>query len=189
MKKILVTGGGGYVGTVLIDSLLNDGNQVTVVDTFWFGNFLKKNKNLEIVKEDIRNLSIEKIKSHNTIIHLANIANDPTVAMDPELSWNVNVLGTHSLIDKASRAGVEHFIFGSSGSVYGIKDEPDVVEDMILVPISTYAFFVRATILIASVLCANASDFWEPEFVVLIKAESTGLRRVIIPESSFINYL
>ena len=138
MKKILVTGGGGYVGTVLIDSLLNDGNQITVVDTFWFGNFLKKNKNLEIVKEDIRNLSIEKIKSHNTIIHLANIANDPTVAMDPELSWNVNVLGTHSLIDKASRAGVEHFIFGSSGSVYGIKDEPDVVEDMILVPISTY---------------------------------------------------
>merc|ERR1711991_406465 len=75
---------------------------------------------------------------HHTIIHLANIANDPTVAMDPELSWNINVLGTHTLIDKASRAGVEHFIFGSSGSVYGIKDEPNVVEDMELVPISTY---------------------------------------------------
>ena len=116
MKKILVTGGGGYVGTLLIDELLNNGHQITVLDTFWFGNFLQKNKNLEIIKEDIRNLSIEKIKGHQTIIHLANIANDPTVAMDPELSWNVNVLGTHSLIDKASRAGVEHFIFGSSGS-------------------------------------------------------------------------
>ena len=138
MKKILVTGGGGYVGTLLIDELLNNGHQITVLDTFWFGNFLQKNKNLEIIKEDIRNLSIEKIKGHQTIIHLANIANDPTVAMDPELSWNVNVLGTHSLIDKASRAGVEHFIFGSSGSVYGVKEEPNVVEDMVLVPISTY---------------------------------------------------
>ena len=138
MKKILVTGGGGYVGTLLIDELLNNGYQITVLDTFWFGNFLQKNKNLEIIKEDIRNLSIEKIKGHQTIIHLANIANDPTVAMDPELSWNVNVLGTHSLIDKASRAGVEHFIFGSSGSVYGVKEEPNVVEDMVLVPISTY---------------------------------------------------
>ena len=138
MKKILVTGGGGYVGTLLIDALLNNGYQVTVLDTFWFGNFLQKNKNLEIIEDDIQNLSIEKIKGHQTIIHLANIANDPTVAMDPELSWNVNVLGTHSLIDKASRAGVEHFIFGSSGSVYGVKEEPNVVEDMVLVPISTY---------------------------------------------------
>ena len=138
MKNILVTGGGGYVGTVLVETLLNNGNQVTVVDTFWFGNFLNKNENLKIIKSDIRDLPIEKIKGHNTIIHLANIANDPTVAMDPELSWNVNVLGTHALIDKASRAGVDHFIYGSSGSVYGIKDEPNVIEDMELVPISTY---------------------------------------------------
>tara|TARA_B100001059_G_C17755011_1_gene539390 strand:+ start:107 stop:1051 length:945 start_codon:yes stop_codon:yes gene_type:complete len=138
MKKILVTGGGGYVGTLLVNSLLNNGNHVTVVDTFWFGNFLSKNENLEVIKDDIRNLSIEKIRGHCVIVHLANIANDPSVAMDPELSWNVNVLGTHNLIDKASRAGIEHFIFGSSGSVYGIKEEPDVVEDMVLVPISTY---------------------------------------------------
>ena len=138
MKKILVTGGGGYVGTPLVDALLKNNHKVTVVDTFWFGNFLSKNENLEIIKEDIRDLTIEKIKDHQIIIHLANIANDPTVAMDPELSWNVNVLGTHSLIDKACRAGVEHFIFGSSGSVYGVKEEPDVVEDMELIPISTY---------------------------------------------------
>ena len=138
MKKILVTGGGGYVGTPLIDALLKNNHKVTVVDTFWFGNFLSKNENLEIIKEDIRDLTIEKIKDHQIIIHLANIANDPTVAMDPELSWNVNVLGTHSLIDKACRAGAEHFIFGSSGSVYGVKEEPDVVEDMELIPISTY---------------------------------------------------
>lgn len=138
MKKILVTGGGGYIGTLLVDSLLKNNYEVTVVDTFWFGNFLKNNEKLTIIKEDIRDLKIEIIQGHKIIIHLANIANDPTVAINPELSWNVNVLGTHSLIDKASRAGVEHFIFGSSGSVYGVKDEPNVVEDMELVPISTY---------------------------------------------------
>lgn len=138
MKKILVTGGGGYVGTPLVDALLKQNYKVTVVDTFWFGNFLTKNKNLEIIKQDIRDLAVDKIKNHQIIIHLANIANDPTVAINPELSWNVNVLGTHSLIDKACRSGVEHFIFGSSGSVYGIKEEPNVVEDMELIPISTY---------------------------------------------------
>ena len=118
--------------------MLKNNYEVTVVDTFWFGNFLKNNEKLTIIKEDIRDLKIEIIQGHKIIIHLANIANDPTVAINPELSWNVNVLGTHSLIDKASRAGVEHFIFGSSGSVYGVKDEPNVVEDMELVPISTY---------------------------------------------------
>ena len=138
MKKILVTGGAGYVGTLLVESLLKKEYKVTVVDTFWFGNYLKKNDNLKIINTDIRNLKIENIANHQIIIHLANIANDPTVAMAPELSWNVNVLGTHSLIDKASRAGVEHFIFGSSGSVYGIKEEPNVIEDMELIPISTY---------------------------------------------------
>ena len=112
MKKILVTGGGGYVGTPLVDALLKQNYKVTVVDTFWFGNFLTKNQNLEIIKEDIRDLAIDKIKDHQIIIHLANIANDPTVAINPELSWNVNVLGTHSLIDKACRSGVEHFILG-----------------------------------------------------------------------------
>jgi nucleoside-diphosphate-sugar epimerase len=138
MKKILVTGGGGYVGTPLVEALLKQNHKVTVVDKFWFGNFLPKNENLKIIKEDIRDLTVEKIRDHQIIIHLANIANDPTVAMDPELSWNINVLGTHSLIDKACRVGVEHFIFGSSGSVYGVKEEPDVVEDMELIPISTY---------------------------------------------------
>ena len=98
MKKILVTGGGGYVGTVLVEELLKNNFHVTVVDTFWFGNYLDTHDNLNIIKEDIRNLSINSIKGHQIIIHLANIANDPTVEMDPELSWNVNVLGTHSLI-------------------------------------------------------------------------------------------
>ena len=73
----------------------------------------------------------------NAIIHLANIAND-RVELNPTLSWEVNVLAGQQLIDKASRSGIKHFIFASSGSVYGIKDEEKVTEDLPLVPISVY---------------------------------------------------
>ena len=72
------------------------------------------------------------------IIHLANIANDPAVELNPTLSWEVNVLAGQQLADRAVRNGVKHFIFASSGSVYGVKDEPKVTEDLTLVPISVY---------------------------------------------------
>ena len=72
------------------------------------------------------------------VIHLANIANDPAVELNPTLSWEVNVLAGQQLIDKAVRNGVGHFIFASSGSVYGIKEEEKVTEDLPLVPISVY---------------------------------------------------
>jgi len=72
------------------------------------------------------------------IIHLANIANDPAVELNPTLSWEVNVLAGQQLADRAVRAGLKQFIFASSGSVYGVKDEPNVTEDLTLLPISVY---------------------------------------------------
>ena len=139
MNNILVTGGCGYVGTVLVADLLEKGNLVTVIDTQWFGNELSKNKNLKIFKMDVRKIDDFDFKQYNVIIHLANIANDPAVDLNPTLSWEVNVLATQQLIDKSLRAGrVEHFIYASSGSVYGVKDEMSVTEDLSLVPISAY---------------------------------------------------
>lgn len=135
---LLVTGGCGYVGTVLVESLLSDGHQVTVVDAGWFGNKLKPNAALEVKKKDIRNINYDDLEGVSTIIHLANIANDPAVELNPSLSWEVNVLASHQLADLAVRSGVKHFIYASSGSVYGIKDEEDVTEDLSLMPISTY---------------------------------------------------
>ena len=136
--NILVTGGCGYVGTVLIPKLLSQSYNVTVVDTQWFGNYLVENKQLRIIKDDIRNLSNFSCKEYNIIIHLANIANDPSVELDSTLSWEVNCLATQQIIDKAVRDGVKQFIYASSGSVYGIKDEEHVTEDLTLLPISTY---------------------------------------------------
>jgi nucleoside-diphosphate-sugar epimerase len=136
--NILVTGGCGFVGTVLTARLLRDGHDVSVVDTQWFGNHLEPHPHLKVKKQDTRDVDGIPLKDVDAVIHLANIANDPGVEMNPTLSWEVNVLATQQLADRAVRAGVKHFIFASSGSVYGVKTDPQVTEDLELVPISAY---------------------------------------------------
>ena len=135
---ILVTGGCGYIGTNLTNRLLDDGYQVTVVDLMWFGNYLEDHENLRVIKSDIREIDQVPMKGIDSIIHLANIANDPTGDLNPKLTWEVNVLASMLLIEKAIKNGVKQFIYASSGSVYGIKDEPEVTEDLSLLPISDY---------------------------------------------------
>ena len=136
--RILVTGGCGYKGSVLVPRLVQDGHRVTVVDSMWFGNHLDRGIDAEIIQEDVRNVDGVPVRGFDSIIHLANIANDPGVELDQTLSWEVNALATQRLADRAARAGVPHFIFASSGSVYGLKDEPQVTEELELVPISAY---------------------------------------------------
>jgi nucleoside-diphosphate-sugar epimerase len=136
--KIVVTGGCGFVGTVLTQQLLLDGHQLTIVDAQWFGNFLKPHPQLTVLKQDVRDVGAVPLKGADAVIHLANIANDPGVELNPTLSWEVNVLATQQLADRAVRAGVRQFIYASSGSVYGVKDDPQVTEDLELVPISAY---------------------------------------------------
>jgi len=138
MKKLFVTGGCGYVGSLFINNLFND-YVITNIDTQWFGNKLKNHKNLLNIKKDIRELDGDLIeKNTHAVVHLANIANDPSVELDQTLSWEVNVLAAKNLIEKSIKAGVKKFIYASSGSVYGIKTEEKVTEDLDLVPISVY---------------------------------------------------
>tara|TARA_B100000470_G_C19731382_1_gene364738 strand:+ start:90 stop:1028 length:939 start_codon:yes stop_codon:yes gene_type:complete len=136
--NILITGGCGYTGSILTQKLLNLNHNITIVDTQWFGNYIKPNKNLKIFKADIRDIESINLNNIDSIIHLANIANDPGVELNPLLSWEVNVLATQRLVDKAVKNGVKQFIFSSSGSVYGVKKEEQVTEDLELVPISYY---------------------------------------------------
>lgn len=136
--RILVTGGCGYKGSVLVPRLINDGHDVTVVDAMWFGNYLDPSLALNVIKLDVRNIDAIPLAEIDAVIHLANVANDPGVELDQTLSWEVNALATQRLADRAVRAGVKHFLYASSGSVYGVKDEPDVTEDLELVPISAY---------------------------------------------------
>ena len=136
---ILVTGGCGYVGTRLVEALLSRTDQdVTVIDTAWFGNYLPRHPRLIVRIADVRGLDRSDLSAFETIFHLAGIANDPAAMLNPYASWEVNVLATMRLADRAARDGVEQFIFPSSGAVYGIRSEPRITEDLDLMPISDY---------------------------------------------------
>jgi nucleoside-diphosphate-sugar epimerase len=135
---LLVTGGCGYTGTRLTETLLARTDQdVTVVDAGWFGNYLPANPRLTVHVADIRTLDLD-LAGFDTIFHLAGIANDPSVELNPYASWEVNVLATMRLVDRAARQGVKQFIFPSSGAVYGVRSEPRITEDLDLMPISDY---------------------------------------------------
>lgn len=136
--KILVTGACGYKGHVLVPKLLNRGYEVIALDTMWFGNFLKPHSNLKCIKADVRNIDAIDLDGIDCIIHLSSIANDPCGDLDPKLTWEVSALATMQLADKAKRKGVKRFIYASSGSVYGVKEEADVTEELELKPISEY---------------------------------------------------
>ena len=105
--NILVTGGCGYIGTILIKKLLKLGHKVTSIDTQWFGNYLPKNKNLKNLKLDIREIEKVSLKKINLIIHLASISNDPMAEIDKNLSWETSVLGTELLMRQAIKFKVK----------------------------------------------------------------------------------
>jgi nucleoside-diphosphate-sugar epimerase len=136
--NILLTGGCGYVGTPLTQGLLERGHRVTVVDLQWFGNFLPSHPQLTVIREDIRNADRIPMTGVDVVMHLANVANDPCADLDSKLNWEVNALATMQLVERAIAHGVPQFIHASSGSVYGVKDEPEVTEELSLVPISDY---------------------------------------------------
>ena len=136
--NILVTGGCGYKGTVLVPKLLDRGYKVTVVDTLWFGNFLEPHPNLNVLNVDIRDIENIPFTGIDVVIHLASVANDPCGDLDPKLTWEISALGTMQIAEKAVKNGVKQFIYASSGSVYGIKEEDQVTEDLELKPITEY---------------------------------------------------
>lgn len=136
--KILVTGGCGYKGSVLIPKLLGLGYKILSIDTQWFGNYLPKHKNLTNIKLNINNINEINLKGINAIIHLASIANDPMADLDENLSWETSALGTYKLIEAALKYNIKKIIYASSGSVYGIKKEKKVHENLDLNPISLY---------------------------------------------------
>lgn len=136
--KILVTGACGYKGTVLVPKLLAQGHEVVAFDIMWFGNFLQPHPKLRVVKGDVRDIEAVPLDGVEAIIHLSSIANDPCGDLDPKLTWEVSCLATMQLADRAVRRGIKRFLFASSGSVYGVKDEPQVTEELELTPISEY---------------------------------------------------
>ncbi|MBY6266475.1 SDR family oxidoreductase (plasmid) [Azospirillum sp. 412522] len=136
--KVLVTGACGYKGSVLVPKLLRRGYSVVAFDIQWFGNFLEPHPQLEVVQGDVRDTDGIDLTGIDAIIHLSSIANDPCGDLDPKLTWEISCLATMQLADRAKRQGIKRFIYASSGSVYGVKEEEHVTEDLPLLPISEY---------------------------------------------------
>ena len=142
MSKILITGGAGYVGSVLTPYLLNKGHKVTVIDLMIYGEeVLKKNKNLRIIKGDIRdrNLLEKELADHEIVIHLACISNDPSFELNPKLGKSINLDAFTPLVEISKKKLIKRFIYASSSSVYGVKSEKEVHENMSLEPLTDYS--------------------------------------------------
>lgn len=136
--KILVTGGCGYKGSVLVPKLLHHGHQVIVVDVQWFGNYLQSHPHLTVIQADIREPKDAWFENVDAIIHLAAVANDPSADLSPKLTWEIGPLAAMQLSEMAIKHHIKQFIYASSSSVYGVSDEPDVIETLPLNPISDY---------------------------------------------------
>ncbi len=142
--KILVTGGAGYVGSKLVPKLLKSGHHVKVLDLMIYGeDVLDNHPNLEKIKGDIRNQELLKkvLISQEAVIHLACISNDPSFELNPTLGKSINLDSFEPLVKISRACGVNKFIYASSSSVYGIKKEKDVTEDMKLEPLTDYSKF------------------------------------------------
>jgi nucleoside-diphosphate-sugar epimerase len=144
MRKVLVTGGGGYVGAALVPALLEAGYAVTVVDLFIYGDdVLDPHPALRCVTGDIRDAAMlrRELQGVTDVIHLACISNDPSFELNPDLGRSINLDAFEPLVVASREAGASRFIYASSSSVYGIKEVPDVTEDMALEPLTDYSRF------------------------------------------------
>ena len=141
-KHVLVTGGTGYVGSLLVPQLLDLGYQVTVYDINFFGDakLFKPSPKLKCVQGDIRDTAklAEALKGCDAVINLACISNDASFELDEKLSTTINLDAFEPMVIAAKKAGVKRFIYASSSSVYGVSESPDVTEDHPLVPLTLY---------------------------------------------------
>jgi nucleoside-diphosphate-sugar epimerase len=145
IKSVLVTGGAGYVGAVLVPKLLAKGYKVKVLDLYLFGDnvldAVKGNPNLEQIRGDIRDKALldKSLAGVDAVIHLACISNDPSFELDPRLGKSINYDAFLDLVTISRKNKVKRFIYASSSSVYGIKEEENVTEDLPLEPLTDYS--------------------------------------------------
>jgi nucleoside-diphosphate-sugar epimerase len=167
-QHILVTGGAGYVGSNLVPKLLAAGYRVTVLDLCIYGDVLAAHPGLRIVTGDLRNPEhvADALQGCDAVIHLACISNDPSFDLDPTLGRSINYDCFRPLVRASKDAGVLRFIYASSSSVYGIKNAPDVHEDLPLEPLTDYSKYKA---MCEDVLMAER----EPGFVTVILRPAT----------------
>ena len=172
MRTVLVTGGAGYVGSVLVPKLLQKDYRVRVLDLYLYGrhvfNGVGKHPRLEQIEGDLRDQALRHraLLGCDDVIHLACISNDPSFELDPELGKSINYDSFEPLVRAAVDNGVSRFIYASSSSVYGLKEEKDVTEDLPLEPLTDYSKY--------KVLCEERLlKYQSPDFTTAIIRPAT----------------
>jgi len=175
-KRVLVTGGAGYVGAVLVPKLLAAGHAVTVLDLYLYGEQVldpvRGHPGLTEVKGDLRDRALlERIlPGCDAVIHLACISNDPSFELDPGLGRSINYDAFFGLVDASRDSGVKRFVYASSSSVYGVKPDQDVTEDLPLEPLTDYSKY--------KALCEE----------VLLKKRAPGFAALILRPATVCGY-
>ncbi len=175
-ERILVTGGAGYVGAVLVPKLLRQGYRVRVLDLFLFGeqvlDEVREHAGLEVIRGDLRDRAAVRrsVAGCDAVVHLACISNDPSFELDPALGKSINYDAFRPLVEAARDAGVRRFIYASSSSVYGVKQEESVTEDLSLEPLTDYSKY--------KALCED----------VLREYQSAGFTTVILRPATVCGY-
>jgi nucleoside-diphosphate-sugar epimerase len=167
-----VTGGAGYVGAVLVPRLLREGYRVRVLDLYLYGErvleCVSDHPDLSQIKGDLRDQDLLRLvlPGCDAVIHLACISNDPSFELDPALARSINYDAFEPLVRIAGDSGVRRFIYASSSSVYGIKAEPNVHEEVPLEPLTDYSRY--------KAMCEDALRRYQtPEFTTVTVRPAT----------------
>lgn len=163
-RLVLVTGGCGYIGTILVGRLLSCGYRVRVLDSMVFGNNLPpqclSSPRLTVIQGDIRDVTTlsKAVTGVDAVVHLAAVANDPSADIDPAVTRSINYDAVLTLIDLAEAMGIRRLVNASSATVYGLRSEPQVTEDLPHNPISLYGHYKSTT---DKIISARASESFE----------------------------
>jgi nucleoside-diphosphate-sugar epimerase len=163
--KVLVTGTEGYLGCLFAPLLLEHGHEVLAVDTgFYKSGWLYNGTNLtaQTLNKDIRHISLEDLRGVDAIVHMAELSNDPTGQLSPNITYDINHKGSVRLAELAKQAGITRFVYMSSCSVYGVASEGDVTEET---PINPQTAYAECKALVERDVAPMADDNFSPTFM------------------------